>query len=972
MSKDIFADIAQNYETSKRAGLTRPKPLPPLNRVCDLKPGGAWDFSATDKIDTAEKLYERLEEERKRYAGFLKNYAPVPNLIEKRVDINRFTFSLNNGPAERVSLPHYGGPTGYHTAVYESAFKLPHFSGKRVFLVFKGVDYMAEVYVNGGYVGSHEGFFAPFELDITTAARKGVNTLRVIVRNLEKMLLDGDKIYAATGLGWDDPQVGWHHCPAGLGIYNRVYAEIREPAHITDLFPRVNDTASELWIECNGCNEGDAEVFFDISVHGRNFVHTEYEKRRFYPSTNICIGLNDTFTEALFSVGNARLEGVPLKLGRGFNRFVLPLTIQNKRIWDTDAPWLYQVTVEMYANGKLVSVKSRQFGIRNFAQSIQSEPKGKFILNGREIRLYGANTMGFEQRDVFKEDYRQLIDDILLTKICNMNFWRVTQRPVQEEVYDYCDRLGLMVQTDMPLFGSVRINQFCECIRQGGEMERLIRSHPCCVLNSYINEPFPNGNNNPHRHILRHALQGLFNALDSTVKLHNPDRVIKHVDGDYDPPGSLLPDNHCYPMWYNGHGIEAGLLHKGYWMDVKPGWHYGCGEFGCEGLDNQAVMEKYYPGEWLRSPFNPDHIIGAQTWKFHRFFYETPDGLADWIFESQRHQAFATRVQASAFRRNADMNSFAIHLFIDAFPSGWMKAIMDCDRQPKAAFFEYMNALSPVFCSLRTDRFTFFEGEQVQLESYLCNDTNERITELRYSVTMAGKTLYSGSAKPNPRGASQGFISFRMPEISARGEVLARMAAFSGERVLHENVERLTVFPEMRLCLPEMISWEEYIGNQAETDEWIEKGGGLIVTAPKPGTYTVAGKEITVRPCSMDPLYALSRDTGHPAVEGLQPNDLAWMYDSAEDRIAPLARMTFCGDEITPVVLGGNKNKNGQWEWQPVIGEWKFGKGRVMLNLAELENKSVNPCAARLLTQMQSYMKAEQTVYPVLLKAVNY
>ena len=44
--------------------------------------------------------------------------------------------------------------------------------------------------------------------------------------------------------------------------------------------------------------------------------------------------------------------------------------------------------------------------------------------------------MGFEQQDVMRGDDAQLIDDILLAKLCHMNFWRITQRPVQQKVYD--------------------------------------------------------------------------------------------------------------------------------------------------------------------------------------------------------------------------------------------------------------------------------------------------------------------------------------------------------------------------------------------------------------------------------------------------------------------------------------------------------------------------------------------------------
>lgn len=69
------------------------------------------------------------------------------------------------------------------------------------------------------------------------------------------------------------------------------------------------------------------------------------------------------------------------------------------------------------------------------------------------------------------------------------------------------------------------------------------------------------------------------------------------------------------------------------------------------------------------------------------------------------------------------MVSNAIHLFIDAWPSGWMKSIMDCKRIPKQAYFAYRDALAPLLVSLRTDRFAYTAGETIQIEAFLCNDT---------------------------------------------------------------------------------------------------------------------------------------------------------------------------------------------------------------------------------------------------------
>ena len=177
-------------------------------------------------------------------------------------------------------------------------------------------------------------------------------------------------------------------------------------------------------------------------------------------------------------------------------------------------------------------------------------------------------------------------------------------------------------------------------------------------------------------------------------------------------------------MWYNGHGIDIGRLNKDYWLSVKPDWYYGCGEYGAEGLDFAEVMREEYPKEWIEETFNPKNIVRAQTGDFHYFFYDTPDTLDEWVEKSHEFQSFATQIMTEAFRRDNRMISNAIHLYIDAWPSGWMKTIMDCRLNPKPAYFAYRNALEPIMVSLRADRFTYFSGEKIKIEAYICNDSN--------------------------------------------------------------------------------------------------------------------------------------------------------------------------------------------------------------------------------------------------------
>ena len=98
-----------------------------------------------------------------------------------------------------------------------------------------------------------------------------------------------------------------------------------------------------------------------------------------------------------------------------------------------------------------------------------------------------------------------------------MNFLRLTQRPVQDEIYKWCDRLGLMTQTDLPLFAKMRRFKFAEGVRQAQELARMIRGHACNVVVSYMNEPTPGAGGKPHRHLTRPEMEDFLRPRTQTL-----------------------------------------------------------------------------------------------------------------------------------------------------------------------------------------------------------------------------------------------------------------------------------------------------------------------------------------------------------------------------------------------------------------------------------------------------------------------
>lgn len=994
---DFFADMAE-LDAKQRGQLVR-HPCPERQqKTLPLRPSSGKERLPQEP--RAEVRYECAMKALRRWAvPFLRNCVPALEEIRSRIALTRFQWRMETeqdlrdamhplngeGAWKRVTIPHFGGPIGRAAAYYRCEFSLTakQIKDRSLFVCFKGVDYKAHVFVNGRYLGSNEGFFAPFEFDFSRVARPGRNTLLVRVENDHIMMgnrswgdeLDGDKLYAATGPGWDNPDCGWCHCPPGMGIYQPVSIESRAPVHVKDVFvrPLSSLAGAELWLEVHQARVQQDFFSVAVSVHGFNFKGVAMRRR----------------------VLGERIPADP-----GVNYFRFKLELKNTRIWSPESPWLYQVQVELLdADGGVLDRSSGTFGMRTFSMETAESPFGRFFLNGSELKLRGTNTMGFEQQDVMKGAEGQLLEDLLMAKGCGLNFLRLTQRPVQKEIYDLCDRLGLMTQTDLPLFGLLRRNQFAEAVRQAGEMERLVRAHPCNIMVTFINEPFPPSlRGKEHRHLARHDLERFFDAAAHHVLICNPDRVIKPADGDYDPPAEGLPDTHCYTLWYNGHEVAFGDLYRGEWCAVKKDWMYGCGEFGAEGLDPAGLMLRRYPKAWLpqkgrERDWSPLLIHRAQVGQFYGFFYDRPEGLEDWAAASQRYQAWAMKMMIEAFRRDNRMVSFAVHHFIDAFPAGWMKAVVDCEREPKPAFFAVRDALCPLLVTLRCDRWSGFSGEEIEVEVWVSNDTSVPSggAAVEYQTEIDGKVLARGEVRVEVhpwQSICPGAFRIRLPEVPMRGTlgVYAVLRGADGQ-ILSSNRFECRVFarPEserspvvvldrngglVKALLDELgidslktASWPRnavvligdmtiYERQKEKVDRHVQKGGRVVFYRIPEGEWGMGDRSVCVAKCVRNSRVFVSRKTGHQLVSGFEPNDFAWWLEGASGRISSFLSTYLRADGWDPVLLTVDQASDGQWVHFPAVAAAAWGAGEAFVCQLELNGRLMNPVCRIFLERM--------------------
>jgi Glycosyl hydrolases family 2, sugar binding domain/Glycosyl hydrolases family 2, TIM barrel domain/Glycosyl hydrolases family 2 len=989
---------------ARRPGLVENPPLVlPEIGLEAVRSNPSVAFPERPVMRSREELQAALAKMRKGYQPFLADHTPLAPVTRARLELQTFQFRMEQpedladishalrgeGKWESVRIPDYRGPLGWWAGYYRKVLEIPAEVWKQesIFLRFAAVDYKCQVYLNGRVLTTHEGFFGPFEVQVTPyLQRHGENVLVVRVQNESIMggesswiggpKADGDKIYADCGPGWDDPAVGWHMCPPGAGIWQKVYLEGRPKVAVTGIFvrPQLEQKAIEGRIEVDHSENTNREIDLLLSIYPKNFH-------------------------------GPALENIPVKVqpaGPGSNEYRTDVRLEHFRNWEPDAPFLYTLRATVRPkDGGPADVAQDQFGMREFRMDDTSEVKGNLYLNGKPIILRGADTMGNFEVSVMKGDEQQLIDDILIAKIAHVNFFRLTQSPEQPEVYAMFDRLGMMAQTDLPLFGQLRRPRIEEAIRQVGEMEKLVRNHPSNIMISYINEPSSAvRNHREHRDLTRAELTLFFASATALVHTYNPDRVVKTVEGDYNPPEPGLPDNHIYCAWYPSHAVPLGKFIKGYWADSKPGWKHSSGEYGIEGLEDAATMYKYYPKAWLpasrSAPWNPSKVPYTQTWTMHDDWFDTESTLPDWIAASQSYQASAIDVMTRAFRRQSyRIISSAVHLLIDAWPDCWQKALLDVDRRPKPAYFKFRDALTPLMVDISSNRRHYYSGEKLEIEFWVCNDRQAQFPrgEMVWEVLRGGKRVFAQSAPaevPSLTSEFQGYFRYKAPEVTGRERLAIRLGLKDPSgRLVHDSTFEVDIFPAFDKAAnsatetaivgglddrawklaqnlglkPHPFSPAQEHAPIALVDDvdafemvrngifrFTSEGGTAVFLEQKAGTvWRLEKGEVAVK--ELGGREFVSRKTGHPLVAGFQSFDFAYWYDAPKGYIEYVTTTYLEGEGLAPILQIAKMVKLGQPEAHrnvvPVAGELRLGKGSIIVSqLKASERVRHEPAAA--------------------------
>ncbi len=351
------------------------------------------------------------------------------------------------------------------------------FSGERegTVLLFEGIDTAAEIFLNGSRIYECENMFVEHCIDISKTLREGENELVVHIKPAT--------VYARR-YGGADSTVAQH--------YNHSSLHLRKAAGMFgwDILPRI--VSGGIWRSVTLGRRRPTRLC-DLYAYTVKVNRKKNTARLFfsYEIETDLDSLSDMTLEVTGACGESRFSKT-LRLWHTTGSFIH--LVNEPKLWMPknygDAN-LYHITARLLCGDEELDRIELDMGIRTVTLDRTSviEPDGtrfgkgqfRFLINGEPIFAMGTNWVPL---DAFHSRDRERLAAVLpmLTDLgCNMiRLWGGNVYE-HEELFDFCDRQGILIWQDFAMG--------CGVYPQDGGFARRLRSEAEQIVQKYRNHP---------------------------------------------------------------------------------------------------------------------------------------------------------------------------------------------------------------------------------------------------------------------------------------------------------------------------------------------------------------------------------------------------------------------------------------------------------------------------------------------------
>jgi exo-1,4-beta-D-glucosaminidase len=526
---------------------------------------------------------------------------------------------------------------------FRTEFDLPApAEGQAVSLEFDGINYRANIWLNGKKVGDASriyGSFRRFALEVTEAARPGEkNVLAVEVFPPRP----GEPTFGFVD--WNPPAPD-----RGLGLWRPV--RVRTTGGVSIRHPFVTSV-----LDLQSFREADLTVSAELENHSARSVDGTLEARIEQLALSVPVSLKPREVRKVVLAPADHPE----------------LKVKDPRVWwthDWGRPELYSLDLSFRAGGRTLDARRTRFGIREVSDYMDERGARGFKLNGRKILIRGG---GWTDDLLMNNPYPSVKAQVEYARQMNLNalrlegFWGTSP-----DLYDLCDETGILIMVGWSCqwewdsylgkptdekYGGINTPALIRLVAESWrDQVRWLRNHPSIFVWMEGSDLLPEPSlEREYARILAEddpSRPSVKSAKSWTSEISGPTGV--KMAGPYD----YVSPNYWYLDTQNGgafgfntetgpgpqvppvESLKRMFPEKALWP-INPLWTYHCCRNEFENLDryNQAMDRRLGPPQDLR-----DYLAKAQFLNYEgmRAMYEAfvsrrprTTGIIQWMYNS--------------------------------------------------------------------------------------------------------------------------------------------------------------------------------------------------------------------------------------------------------------------------------------------------------------------------------------------------
>ena len=385
---------------------------------------------------------------------------------------------------------------------YQRTFQVPaSWKNKKILLNFGAVDWKADIWINNIKVGSHQGGYTAFSIDITTFLGKEMQKLTVRVWD------PSDKGFQPRGKQVEDPHGIWY--TSVTGIWQTVWMEAVNENYFTAV-----------------------KTIPDIDGKTLSVLASPFEKKA-----------GDLIEVKVLDGGKVVSTG---KAAAGEEALI---SVPDPKLWSPETPFLYDLEISLLRNGKVLDLVKSYAGMRKISTKKDAAGIVRLQLNNHDYFQFGPLDQGWWPDGLYTAPTDEaLCFDIKKTKDFGFNMIRKHVKVEPARWYYHCDKEGILVWQDMPSGGeSPQWQQ--RSFFNGKELDRTqeseenYRTEWKAIIDQHISNPCV------VTWVPFNEAWGQFKTpeIAAWIKLYDPSRLVNPASGgNFYPVGDMM-DIHSYP-----------------------------------------------------------------------------------------------------------------------------------------------------------------------------------------------------------------------------------------------------------------------------------------------------------------------------------------------------------------------------------------------------------------------------------------